>query len=188
MDLPEAAALTGRPLEEVLDRVTAPFFYVWRREGDVFLFRNRDWFLEKQHNVPERDLRRWRERAQKTGRVSLGILAELAPLSRRQLRNVSNAGLPTGSAVAHQAVLRLYAGLSPVQRERLETTGLPARELRGSQMELLRAWKPAAVTNGETRLHLRRERESVLFRLDTDGAAPQEERVPLDHSASDTHR
>src|SRR5262249_3692018 len=162
-------------LEEVLDLVSVPFFYTWRREGEVYLFRNRDWFLEKAHNVPERDLRRWREIAKASGRVGLEILVDLAPLSRRQLRNVSNEGIPTGSVVAHQAVLRLYAALSPLQRERLQTTGVPVRELSASQIELLRAWKSAAVATGETQLRVRQERDSVAFSLNTDGVPSQEE-------------
>jgi hypothetical protein len=185
MDLPDAVALTGRPLEEVLDRVSAPFFYAWRREGEVYLFRNRDWFLEKTHNVSERDLRRWRELVRTTGRVGLEILVDLAPLSRRQLRNVSNAGIPTGSVVAHQAVLRLYAALSPLQRERLQTLALPVRELSASQIEWLRAWKSAAVATGETQLRVRRERDSVVFSLNTDGVPSLEERVLLERSAPD---
>jgi hypothetical protein len=188
MDLPEAAALADRPLEEVLDLVSAPFFYTWRREGEVYLFRNRDGFLEKAHNVPERDLRRWRELARTTERVGLEILVDLAPLSRRQLRNVSNAGIPTGSVVAHQAVLRLYAALSPLQRERLQTTGVPVRELSASQIELLRAWKSAAVATDETQLRVRRERDSVVFSLNTHGVPSQEERVLLERSAPDTRQ
>jgi hypothetical protein len=188
MDLPEAAALAGRPLEEVLDRIAAPYFYAWRREGEVYLFRNRNWFLEKQHNVPERDLRRWRELAKTTGRVGVEILVDLAPLSRRQLRNVRNAGIPTDSVLAHQAVLRLYAALSPLQRERLQTTGVPVRELSASQIELLRAWKSAAVATGETQLRVRRERDSVVFSLNTDGVPSQEERVLLERSAPDTRQ
>jgi hypothetical protein len=188
MDLPEAAALADRPLEEVLDLVSPPFFYTWRREGEVYLFRNRDWFLEKVHNVSERDLRRWRELAKTTGRVGLEILVDLAPLSRRQLRNVSNAGIPTGSVVAHPAVLRLYAALRAPQRERLETTGVPVRELSASQIELLRAWKSAAVAIGEARLRVRRELDSVVFSLNTDGGPSQEERVLLERSAPDTRK
>jgi hypothetical protein len=92
--LPDAAALRDRPLQEVLDQVAAPFFYGWRRDGDVYLFRNRNWFLEKAHDVPERRLRRWREHLNATSRLTPEDLAELAALSRRQLRSVNNAGIP----------------------------------------------------------------------------------------------
>jgi hypothetical protein len=163
----------------------APFFYAWRRDGDVYLFRNRNWFLEKVHNVPERDLRRWREHLTATGRLTLEGLAELAPLSLRQLRSVSNAGIPTDSVLSHGPVLWLYAALYSLQRTRL-ATGVQVRQLSASQIELLCAWKPAAVGSNEAWLRLRQERDSVVFSLDTDRTAPQEERVLLEQGGPAT--
>src|SRR5438067_11125396 len=112
MDLPDAAVLRDQPLSEVLDRIAEPFLCVWRRDGDVYLFRQRNWFLEKQHNVAERDLRRWRRHLREQGRLELADLAELALLTDRQLRNVDGAGIPVHAVRSHQPLLRLFAALT----------------------------------------------------------------------------
>jgi hypothetical protein len=178
--LPDASALRDRPLAEVLDQISEPYFYSWRRDGDVYLFRQRNWFIEKRHNIPERDLRRWRGHLKGGGRLTLEDLAELALLTDRQLGMLYHTPVPTRAVNGHRELLRLYAALNPIQRARLETTGLRLGELNGSGGERLRAWKPAAEADAEARLGLRREPEAVVFTLATGAPAPQEERVPLE--------
>jgi hypothetical protein len=180
MDLPDVAALKDRPLAEVLDRVSEPFLYVWRREGEVLLFRNRNWYLEKKHNVPERDLRRWQAHLENGGRLTLADLAEMSQLTDRQLRNLAWAWVPIDAVRAHGDLLKLYAGLFPFQRARLETTGLLARELNAGQLALLRDWKAADGAGPEARLRVRREPVAVVFRLETGAPASREERVELE--------
>src|SRR5205807_1728971 len=116
------SALRDRPLVEVLDQITEPFFYAWRRDGDVYLFRQRNWFIEKQHNVPERDIRRWLGHLKADGRLTLADLSELALLTDRQRNHVWHRDIPTGNTSGHREVLRLYAALNSLQRGRLETT------------------------------------------------------------------
>src|SRR5205807_742005 len=113
MELPAAAALRDRPLVEVLDAITEPYFYAWRRDGDVYLFRQRNWFLEKRHNVPERDIRRWLGHLKVDRRLTLEDLAELALLTNRQRSNVWHREIPTGNVTGHREVLKLYAALNP---------------------------------------------------------------------------
>jgi hypothetical protein len=184
--LPSASALQNRPLAEVLDGIAPPFFYVWRREGDVYLFRHRNGWVEKRHNVPERDLRHWRERLKDGGRLTLDDLSQVALLTERQRGIVNHRGIPTQAAGRYRAVLCLYAALDSVQRGRLETTGLPLRDLRAPQIDLLRAWKPDLAANREGRLWLRREAEAVLFTLTTEGKARFDERVPMECGHSPT--
>jgi hypothetical protein len=185
MDLPEASTLRDRPLGEVLDKISAPFFYAWRRDGDVYLFRDRNWFLEKQHNVPERDLRRWRGHLQALGRLELEDLVDLALLTWRQLRMVGEAGIPREVISGHGAVLRLYAALNPLQRSRLETTGVPVGELNARQAELLHTWKQAA---GDSEwMRMRREPGKVIFLLGANSTVTEEEHVPLGRPGSGIH-
>jgi hypothetical protein len=179
MGLPEASALQDRPLGEVLDRVTAPFFYLWRREGEVLLFRNRNWFLEKRHDVPERDLRRWRKHLTEGGRLELEDLSELALLTHRQLRNVEGVDIPTDTARAHREVLAFYASLSRFQREQLAQSGLQIRELEPAQAARLGTWRPSRAAGADGRLRLRREPTAVVFRLEADASEAREERVTL---------
>jgi hypothetical protein len=180
MDLPEAAALRDRPLAEVLDRVSEPFLYAWRREGDVVLFRQRNWYLEKQHNVPERDLRRWRAHLAAGGRLRPEDLAELAPLTDRQLRNVEAAGVPTDAVTEHRTLLRLYAALNPFQRARLRSAGVGLSEFSAAQRELLQAWKPEMALRADGLLRLRQRPEAITLSLDTGARAAIEERVELE--------
>jgi hypothetical protein len=177
--LPGGSAVKDRPLAEVLDQVATPFLYEWRRDGDVYLFRHRYWFHEKLHNIPERDLRRWRGHLEGNGRLWLEDLVEMALLTDSQYRLLYHTSIPYGAAGKSREVLRLYAALSRFQRERLETTGLRLRELSARQVALLRAWKPDAA-GPSTRVGLRREKEAVVFTLATGAPAPQEERVPLE--------
>jgi hypothetical protein len=162
-----------------LDRVTAPFFYLWRREGEVLLFRNRNWFLEKRHDVPERDLRRWRKHLTEGGRLELEDLSELALLTHRQLRNVEGVDIPTDTARAHREVLAFYASLSRFQREQLAQSGLQIRELEPAQAARLGTWRPSRAAGADGRLRLRREPTAVVFRLEADASEAREERVTL---------
>jgi hypothetical protein len=178
--LPDPSALRDHPLLEVLDQVCEPFFHSWRCDGDVYLFRQRNWFIEKQHNVPERDLRRWRGHLKGGGRLTLEDLAELAVLTDRQLGLLYHTPVPTSAVHGHRELLRLYAALNPVQRARLELPGLRLAELTAPQAELLRAWKPTTAGYADARLGLRREPKAALFTLATGAPAPQEEHVPLE--------
>src|SRR5262249_10612776 len=156
-----------------------PFFYAWRRDGDVYLFRQRNWFIEKRHNVPERDIRRWLGHLKADGRITVEDLTELARLSDRQLDNVSRRDIPTSSARRHREVLKLYAALNWVRRGNLEITGLRVRELNPTQTELLSKWKPAATAGADDRLRLRREQDRVIFSFESGTSGLQEERIPL---------
>jgi hypothetical protein len=184
--VPNPSTLPGRPLAEVLDAIAPPFFYVWRREEDVYLFRHRNGFLEKRHNVPERHVRRWRAHLKDGALLPLEDLAEVALLTDRQRGMVNHRGIPTRSAGAHRNVLRFYGALEPYQRARLQTTGLRVGELGPPQVEILRAWKPAAEAGPDALLRLRREEEAVVFQIATEGSAPQEERVPLERGHEPT--
>lgn len=178
--LPAGAALRDRPLAEVLDQVATPFFYAWRRAGDVTLFRHWNWFIEKRHNIPERDLRRWQEHLKPPGRLTLEDTAELAQLTDRQLELLYHTSIPTRAVRDHRKLLRLYAALNPFQQTRLERTGLRLGDLNGAQAELLRTWEPTATENAEARLRLRRESEAVVFTLASNTPAPLEERIALE--------
>jgi hypothetical protein len=164
----------------VLDAIAPPFFYVWRREGDVTLFRHRNAFREKRQNVPERDIRRWRGHLKGGAPQPLDDLAEVALLTDRQRGMVNHRGIPTDSAGAHRKVLRLYAALDSVQRGKLAATGLRLHELRAPQAELLRDWRPEVVGDADARLWLHREPEAVVFALTTSGNVRQVERVPME--------
>jgi hypothetical protein len=178
--LPDPSALRDHPLLKVLDQVSEPFFHSWRRDGDIYLFRQRNWFIEKQHNIPERDLRRWRGHLKARGRLTLEDLVELALLTDRQLGLLYHTPISTHAVNDHRELLRLYAALNPFQRARLETTGVRLGELSEPQMELMRGWKPTAPVDDGTRLRLRREPEAVVFTMTTEHPAPLEERVPLE--------
>jgi hypothetical protein len=179
MDLPDAARLQDRPLSEVLDRICEPFLYVWRRDGDVYLFRQRNWFLEKQNNVPERDIRRWRRHLEQGGRLELEDLAELALLTDRQVRSLWGTDIPTGGIAGHRELLRLYAALTPPQRAKLGSTGLPVEDLSPVQMALLRAWQSNGASDRETVLRMSREPDAVTIRMERRAAVSREERVQL---------
>src|SRR5262249_15298854 len=109
---------------------------------------------------------------------------DLSQLTDRQLRNCAWAWVPIDAVRAHRDLLKLYAGLFPFQRERLETTGLLARDLNAGQLDLLRAWKLADGAGPEARLRAHRELDAVLFRLEAGAPAPREERVELERRPS----
>jgi hypothetical protein len=175
-----------RPLPELLDLAAVPFFRVWRRDGDVYLFRSWRWLLEKRQNVPERDLRRWHGHLKASGRMVLEDLVEMASLTGPQPGMVYHTGLPTAGATRHREVLHFYGALSSLQRARLQTTGLRVGEVSPPQVEILRAWKPSAEAGPDSLLRLRREEEAVVFQIAMEGSAPQEERVPLESGHAPT--
>ena len=98
---------------------------------------------------------------------------------------MSSAAFPSTSNCG-AAGINPYAALNPLQRQRLETTGLRLADLTKPQVELLRAWKPGTRVDANARLGLRREPEAVVFILTTEATAPQEERVPLEPGRSPT--
>jgi hypothetical protein len=103
----------------------------------------------------------------------------LALLTDRQLRVIDHTGNPTNAVTGYRALLR-YAALNPLQQMRLESLGMRSAKLTPDQGDLLRAWKPAAAVETDSRLWLLREPEGTLFHTEKTTGAPQEERVPLE--------
>jgi hypothetical protein len=132
LDAETAAALNGhlQPVARLLDRVANSLDYTWRKEGNVLYFRSRHWPRNRAEEVPERFLRPFRQRVQRTGAATLDDLAGLAAaLTDAQARGLSHywgwyfqdtPALPpiggSGGFYGCRRLLRFWASLTPMQR------------------------------------------------------------------------
>jgi hypothetical protein len=121
-----------RPLFQVLDGLTgaryagsdAPFG--WDRRGSLIRIRDQEWFLDRPREIPLRYIRRWVEQVDRRGALPLDEYAALASnLTDVQIETVSGLfqrgifplQLDEDDLEESRYLLRLYARLSPAQRQ-----------------------------------------------------------------------
>jgi hypothetical protein len=144
----------------LLDRLVGLYFR-WDASGTLVRFRSRTWFFDRPHEVPLRLTRHWKERVDQQGALSLEeYAAEVASLEEGQLqtlREIANdVGLPRdfagGGGVRY--ALRLYASLSPAQRQALrQGTALPVAQMTPQQRDLFLAVLQERMQGRPTRLN-----------------------------------
>jgi len=136
-------------LAAVLDRL-AGRTYTWDHHGNVIRQRSRTWFFDRPREVPLRLVRRWKEIADKQRLLPLEeyvrMATELTDAQIETLQDVEKeAAFPFGSLGATGAqsarhALRLYASLTPVQRQALwRGAAVPVGALSRAQQALFLA-------------------------------------------------
>jgi hypothetical protein len=154
------SAAGARPLFEVLDSLTGRH-HEWDRRGSLVRIRNRKWYLDRPREVPLRTVRRWAALYDRLGALPLEeAVAAATTLTDLQLEAVSilseSGVFPTQwndlrSLVSSRSMLRLYARLSPAQRQALHA-GQPLamaqlspalRSLVPAQLERVNRWREA---------------------------------------------
>jgi hypothetical protein len=131
-----AAGAEPRPLFEVLDGLTGPNSGLtgprcdWDRSGSLIRIRDRRWFVDRPREIPLRTVRRWAALQERLGALPLEefVLAAttLTDLQVDTLEGLFNTEvLPSQLADLRSlsgslSLLRLYARLSPDQRQALE--------------------------------------------------------------------
>jgi hypothetical protein len=142
-----AGMISGDPvsLYEVLQRVAAPSHH-WDRRGNLVRLRSRTWSFDRPQEVPLRLVRRWQELCAQQGALPSEEWQRVAALSDSQLSSLSQVAAETGlppefsGVYGVRWVLRLYAALTPEQRDALRQgqTILGSR-LSGQQRQLFLA-------------------------------------------------
>lgn len=122
----------------------------WTKAGRVLLFRDKDWFTKRAWAVPEVWLKYWAER----GKINDGLLIEdmvqIADLRDEQLDNTimtdpTMVRIGAGESARNRHILRLYAILTPQQRDQMAQSRLDVNQLNEEQWSLL---KSALATKG----------------------------------------
>lgn len=132
------SALPSEPiaLSRLLDRLAGPT-HDWDYQAGVLLLRSRTWHFDRPREIPHRLVRLWRRLYQQQGALPLETYLQMViSLTDTQLGSlgdlVSIAGLPReiDSAYPARHALRLYAVLTPAQREALwRGAALPAAQM-----------------------------------------------------------
>jgi hypothetical protein len=194
---PDALPAEPTPLFELLERLLGAT-YRWDRRDHLVRLRSRNWFLERPCEVPLRLVRQWNDETTHNGAPSLDTLADCAAaLSDPQIDSLSSriasADLSDDFALIHagRLVLRLYATLTPAQRQALwqhQRVSLariwPAQRLLAAALrEALRnpegAWSPeqlaeASLSLEDSRLiRVRQQRGDTLTEQEFEPSAPQ---------------
>jgi hypothetical protein len=127
------------PAEQILDRLCLPYDTTWNASEPVLLFRQRDWYLERERQIPERLARRWRKMAREQGLYPFDELARMATLNEAQRQRLWRyAGVRTMETVQRNLeALRLCAALRPEQQALAEGDGLEINLLDLQQQKLL---------------------------------------------------
>jgi hypothetical protein len=125
--------------EQVLDRLCLPYDSTWNAAEPITLFRQRDWYLERERQIPERLARHWRKLAREERVYPIVELARMATLNEPQRQKLWRyAGVRTMETVLrNREALLLYAGLRPEQRALARADGLEINRLDIQQQKLL---------------------------------------------------
>ncbi len=142
------ASLTGKEItiREFLDGLTGSALYNWWRSGQIIELRARNWYDKQSLMIPQEWLDGWRKTLEKTGKLGLDDLAQMAKLSREQLLEnmatdspdevFAQAGLPW-CLESGRAFLTFYGALNREQIAQIYTSdGLDMRSLSTEQWEL----------------------------------------------------
>ncbi|MCX6376590.1 MAG: hypothetical protein NTU88_11255, partial [Armatimonadetes bacterium] len=124
--------------------------YKWSRGENTLRIRPEDWALKRSYEIPESLLAYYKNLLEKQGVLTLDDLAQLANgLTDEQIQNTLSKDEDVNFAVGAlggdfvregRDILRLYAALTPAQKEALNTeSGLPFSQLSDSQWERLRS-------------------------------------------------
>jgi hypothetical protein len=141
----QATPIGERPLWEVITIIAEQHNAHWERQGSFLLFRNREWYVEEEAEIPDRVLQPWEAlEPEPVGPAEyLEVLAELTPAQAAALpRQFSGARVHPGLIWE-----RFLASLTPAQRERLPVgLNLKGGDVTLYQRELFQAPEPAAAS------------------------------------------
>jgi len=114
-------------------------------KDDVRLLITQVWYRNREREIPERIVKRWRNSVKENKGYRLQDAFELVQLSVCQLNDLHIYGLGDGSKVLDcREALKLAAALDPQQREAaLGKDGLPMDALTETQFQLLLDWAEA---------------------------------------------
>jgi hypothetical protein len=144
-DLPNDAVA----LFELLDQLAGSSFH-WDQHGRLIRLRSRTWFLDRPREIPLRLVRRWKALFEQHGALSLDEYLRMATgLTDAQLDSLPRAGEEVGLSSYSEDLsrvylvrhaLRLYASMSPDQKQALERGGiLGVAQMTPAQQELFLA-------------------------------------------------
>jgi hypothetical protein len=181
----------GAPIETYLDRLCLPHDYTWNADEGLILFRRRDWYLERERQIPERLAAHWREVARQEGIYPLDDLAEMASMSDGQLVKLWRyAGREASRTVLrNQEILLLYRSLRPEQRALARGGGLPIDRFDIAQQKLLPAVitrarpGPSDVSRAFVRLHTSARPKEPKAEVILNFRDGERRTIPLDRTA-----
>jgi hypothetical protein len=125
------------------------FSHRWERRGNLIRMRSRTWFVDRPREIPLRLTRGWQRLLEERGSLPLETFIEMATaLTDAQLENLYNVLRSPGrpgppdlfQVTSARHVLRLYAALSPAQRQALlQGAALPVAQMTPAQRGLFLA-------------------------------------------------
>jgi hypothetical protein len=129
----------GTPIAGILDRLCLPYDQTWNAAEPILLFHQRDWYLERDRQIPERLARHWRQLARMAGVYPISELARMAAMTQGQRAKLwKYAGDDAvRMTIWHHDALLLYGALRPEQRAQAAGEGLPVDQLDVAQQGLL---------------------------------------------------
>jgi len=129
----------GTPAEQVLDRLCMPYDYTWNAEEPLLLFRRRDWYFERERQIPERLARYWQLTGRRDGVYPLSELARMAEMTDVQrVKLWRYIGVNAWETVErNRDLLLLYGALRPEQRALARSEGLTVDFFDVPQQKLL---------------------------------------------------
>jgi hypothetical protein len=144
--LPELTSSGAQALWEILNCFLWPG-YQWDRHDNLVRIRERDWFRARPREIPLRLVRRWNELYDRNGALPLEeYLGIVTSLNEAQIENLDNLSRAPGTAAVPpdfsgiyraRRPLRLYAALSPAQRQTAwQGRPVPATQMTAAQRDL----------------------------------------------------
>lgn len=131
--------------DDVLETVSKEIKAEFAKIDDVRLMSSKSWPSDRQREIPERLLVRWRAARKQYGGLRIQEAIEMADLNKMQLDDFRLYKIGSGWAVRScQSALKLARSLTADQwQEAVSDQGIPISKLSGDQFALALAWTQA---------------------------------------------
>ncbi|MBP6964134.1 MAG: hypothetical protein KBC96_07000 [Armatimonadetes bacterium] len=128
--------------DDVLDQAARDTRSIVGRSGEIRIFSSRQWPSDRDREIPERLLARWRAARDRYGGVRLQDAFEMANLSRLQLEDLEMYKTGYGWAIIScQGAIRVAGSLTAGQwQAAVSETGLSTSEMSVEQLALVQDW------------------------------------------------
>ncbi|MDH7481298.1 MAG: hypothetical protein QHH26_04870 [Armatimonadota bacterium] len=147
MGVNEWIFVSGDSLAQLIEKVAGLFYCRWKMNGPTCILYGKEWYYDRDSNVPQSKIAHWMDVLKTSGRLGLKELIEIANLNDKQIKALRFMGVPYPPSLLDAVKpLKFAYTLNSEQWKLAESKqGLPSKKLSQLQKDRLVAWLESAM-------------------------------------------